>query len=215
MIGKRAIDRRHNQCEVRLNYDSVTWDFDGVLADSRAAAWQAASEILALLGTEVNIQTQEMFRRHFKGTGASADWETSTLRNMLRLVMEHRAHLLKLFPCVELVSRLSVPSRIISSGLAVVAQTALGKRAELFADILGHEHGNKDELLRSVSERGIFITDTVGDIVRSHEQSRTVIAVGWGYDSIAAIQRVNPTFIAESSAQLEALFRNADLIRAD
>jgi phosphoglycolate phosphatase-like HAD superfamily hydrolase len=198
-----------------LNYDSVIWDFDGVLADSQAATWQAASDILALLGTKADIHSQEMFRRYFKKSDARADWETSALRDMLRLVMKSKAHLLKLFPCVELVPRLSVASRIVSSGLASVAQTVLGERAQLFADIRGREHGNKDELLRSVSDRGVFITDTVGDIDRSHEQSRTVIAVGWGYDPIAVLRRANPTVLVESPEQLEALFRNAGLIKAD
>jgi phosphoglycolate phosphatase-like HAD superfamily hydrolase len=197
-----------------LNYDSVIWDFDGVLADSRAMTWQAASEILALLGTKVDIHSQEVFRRHFKKSDARADWETSALRDVLRLVMKNRAHLLKLFPCIELVPRLCVPSRIISSGLAVVAQTALGRNAALFADIRGREHGTKDELLRSVSDKAIFISDTVGDIARSHEQSRAVIAVGWGYDSLALLKKANPAFLADSSALLEAYFRNVGLIKA-
>jgi phosphoglycolate phosphatase-like HAD superfamily hydrolase len=197
-----------------LNYDSVIWDFDGVLADSQAATWQAASDILSLLGTKAEIRSQEIFRRYFKKSDAQADWETLALRDMLRLVMKDRAHLLRIFPCIELVPHLRVPSRIISSGLAVVAQTALGRHGTLFADIRGREHGTKDQLLRSVSDRGIFISDTVGDISRSHEQSRTVIAVGWGYDSIAALKKANPTFLAESSTQLEALLRNAGLIKA-
>jgi hypothetical protein len=196
-----------------LKYDSVVWDFDGVLADSRATAWEAASDILALLGTKADIQSQESFRRYFKKSDAGAEWETSALRNMLRLVMKNRAHLVKLFPCIELVPRLCVPSRIISSGLAAVAQTILGERAELFSDIRGHEHGTKDELLRSVSDAAVFISDTVGDIVRSRQQSRSVIAVGWGYDPIVVLKVANPTFLAESLAQLEALFRNAGLIK--
>src|SRR5690348_2954088 len=101
-----------------MKYQSVAWDFDGVLVDSRTEAWRAASEILALFGATVEIQSQDVFRQYFVRDGIVPETETSTLRDMHRLVMRSRAHRLQLFPCVSLVPRLNVPSEIVTSGLA-------------------------------------------------------------------------------------------------
>jgi phosphoglycolate phosphatase len=186
---------------------------DGVLVDSRSEAWRAASEILALLNIEVDIQSQEIFRHYFTRGGIFPDSDRETLRSMHRLIMRNRVHLLKPFPCLALVARLNVPSEIVTSGSTSVAQMVLGEQAKLFVSIRGRESGAKDELLRTVSRNAICITDTVVDIARCHDQALAVIAVGWGYDSIVALKSSRPHFLVESVAQLETLFGELDLLR--
>jgi phosphoglycolate phosphatase-like HAD superfamily hydrolase len=198
---------------LRLKYDSVVWDFDGVLVDSRAEAWRAASEILALLGTEVDIRSQETFRHYFTQGGTMRESDTAILRAMHRLVMQSRTQLLKPFPCLALVARLNVPAEIVTSGLATVARTVLGEHANLFVSIRGREIDSKDALLRTVSINAICVTDTVVDIARFHRQSRPAIAVGWGYDSIAALKSADPDFLVESMSQLEMLFEQLGLLK--
>jgi len=199
--------------DFRLRYDSVVCDFDGVLVDSRSEAWRTASEILALLNIKVDIQSQETFRDYFTRGGMFPDSDREILRSMHRMVMQSRVHLLKLFPCSTLVARLNIPSEIVTSGLASVAEKVLGKQAKLFVNIRGRENGTKDKLLRTVSRNAICITDTVVDIARCHEQALAVIAVGWGYDSIVALKSSRPDFLVESVAQLETLFRKLNLLR--
>jgi phosphoglycolate phosphatase-like HAD superfamily hydrolase len=196
-----------------MTYDSVAWDFDGVLADSRAEAWRAASEILALVGIEVEIRSQETFRKYFTRSGVFRESETVTLRGMHRLVMNSRALLVKLFPCISLVARLSVPSEVVTSGLATVAHKVLGEHANSFVRIRGREDDSKEGLLRTVSDDAICVTDTVVDVARCRQLPRVVIAVGWGYDPIDALKDSAPDFFVESPPQLEELFEHLALLR--
>jgi phosphoglycolate phosphatase-like HAD superfamily hydrolase len=196
-----------------MKYDSVTWDFDGVLADSRAEAWRAASEILALVGIDVEIRSQETFRKYLTRSDVFQESDTVTLRAMHRLIMHSRTHLVKLFPCISLVARLIVPSEIVTSGLTSVAHKILGDHAQSFVRIRGHEDDGKDALLRSMASNAIFVTDTVVDIARCQQLSRAVIAVGWGYDPVDALQKANPDFFVGSTSQLEVLFERLGLLR--
>lgn len=196
-----------------MRCDSIVWDFDGVLVDSRSEAWRAASEILALLGINVNIRSQEIFRRYFTQAGIVPDSDREILRSMHRLIMKSRTHLLKPLPCVALVDRLNVPSEIVTSGLATVAQAVLGEYAKLFVKIRGRENDSKDKLLQTVSRNAICITDTIVDITRCHEQGLPVIAVGWGYDPIISLENYRPEFLAQSLAQLEAILAELELLK--
>jgi phosphoglycolate phosphatase-like HAD superfamily hydrolase len=196
-----------------MKYEAVAWDFDGVLADSRAEAWRAASEILALVGIDVEVRSQETFRKYLTRSDVFQKSDTVTLRAMHRLIMHSRTHLVKLFPCIALVPRLAVPSEILTSGSAAVAQKILGDNAQSFARIRGHEEDGKEALLRSMSSNAIFVTDTVVDVARCQELSRAVIAVGWGYDPVDALQRASPDFLVESTSQLEVLFERLGLLR--
>lgn len=196
-----------------MRYHRVVWDFDGVLVDSRAEAWRAASEILALLNIKVDIRSQETFRYYFTRGGVVEDADRKTLRSMHRLVMQSRAHLLQPFPCLALVARLNVPSDIVTSGSAAVAKAVLGVQAKLFVNIRGHESGAKGTLLRTVSRDAVCITDTVVDVARCREQALAVIAVGWGYDSVDALKSSRPDFLVESLAQLEALLGELELLK--
>ncbi len=196
-----------------MKYDRVVWDFDGVLVDSRSEAWRAASEILALVGINVDIQSQETFRKYFTQDGIISEADRETLRAMHRLVMNSRAHLLELQPCLVLVARLNVPAEIVTSSSVTLVQQALGEQAKLFVNIRGQERDTKGALLCTLSPNAIFITDTIVDIKRCHELGLTVIAVGWGYDSIVALNRSNPDFLVESSVELEALLDELQLLR--
>ena len=198
--------------EIRLRYDRAVWDFDGVLVDSRSEFWRAASEILALLGIDVDIQSQEMFRRYFTRDGILPAPDREVLRAMHRLIMQSRAHLLKPLPCLALVARLNVPSEIVTSGLAAVARKVLSEQAKLFVNIRGYENGTKDSLVRTLPRNAIFITDTVRDVTRCHEQGIAVIATGWGYDALTALKSSSPDFLVETLAQLEALLEELNLL---
>ena len=132
---------------------------------------------------------------------------------MHRLVMNSRAHLLELQPCLALVARLNVPAEIVTSSSVTLVQQALVEQAKLFVNIRGQESDTKGALLRTLSRNAIFITDTIVDIKRCHELGLTVIAVGWGYDSIVALNRSSPDFLVESSEELGALLNELQLLR--
>jgi phosphoglycolate phosphatase-like HAD superfamily hydrolase len=100
----------------------------------------------------------------------------------------------------------------VTSGLAAVAQKVLGEQAQLFVSIYGHENGAKNSLMRALSDNAIFITDTTVDVARCREYGLTVIAVGWGYDSLDALRQAGPDFLVESQAQLEALLGDLKLL---
>ena len=196
-----------------LKYDRVVWDFDGVLVDSRSEAWRAAAEILALVGINIDIQSQETFRKYYTQDGIISEADRKTLRAMHRLVMNSRVHLLELQPCLGLAARLKVPAEIVTSSSVILVQQALGEHAKLFVNIRGQESDTKVALLRTLPLNAIFITDTIVDIKRCHELSLTVIAVGWGYDSIIALRDASPDFLVESSSELEMLLDKLQLLR--
>jgi len=195
-----------------LSYGRVVWDFDGVLADSRAESWRAASELLALLGIEVEISSQETFRRYFTRGGVLPDQDREVLRSMHGLVMQRRANLLETFPCLSLVARLNVPSEIVTSGSAAIARTVLGGRAGLFVNIRGRESGAKGDLFRTLARDAVCITDTVVDVARCRDLSLGVVAVGWGYDTSGALRSSRPDFLVESTAELEVVLGQLELL---
>jgi phosphoglycolate phosphatase-like HAD superfamily hydrolase len=196
-----------------LIHDRVVWDFDGVLVDSRAEAWRAASNILALVGIKVDIHSQEMFRQYFTQYGVFPEASRKTLRAMHRLIMQNRAHLLNIHPCLGIVGRLNVPAEIVTSGSEAVARSFLREHANLIVNIRGEETDSKDALLSTLSRRAIFITDTIVDIARCHKHDVTVIAVGWGYDPTIALRNSEPNFLAESSSQLEEILSQLEVLK--
>jgi phosphoglycolate phosphatase-like HAD superfamily hydrolase len=198
-----------------LKYDRVVWDFDGVLVDSRSEAWRAASEILAMIGIKVDIQSQETFRKYFAQDGIISKADRDTLRAMHGLIMRNRTELLETNPCLALVARLNVPSEIVTSSSVALVQQVLGEQAELFVNIRGQESDKKGALVRTLARNAVFITDTIVDIKRCHDHGLTVIAVGWGYDSIVALKDSRPDFLVESSKQLASLFKELKLLRDD
>lgn len=195
-----------------MNYNSIVWDFDGVLVDSRAEAWRAASEILALLGVDIIIRSQLTFRRYFTQNAILSESDVMTLRSMHAMIMRNRAHLLVPFPSLAIVPRLKVPSEIVTSGSVTVAQIVLAEATNLFVNIRGRESGTKDILFDTVPTSAICITDTAVDIKRCHERSLAVVAVSWGYDSISKLKHSHPTYIVESFAQLESLLSKLNLL---
>jgi phosphoglycolate phosphatase-like HAD superfamily hydrolase len=195
-----------------MSYERVVWDFDGVLVDSRLESWRSASEILALLGIDVSIRSQNTFRKYFTQEGVFSDADRSVLKEMHRLIMKSRAGSLELHPCMNLVAQLTVPSEVITSSFRTVAEKVLGEHAACFVNIRGHESDSKEALLRAASRNAIFITDTVVDVERCRKYSIPVIAVAWGFDPLGELEKARPDFIVESSEQLAAVFRKLRLL---
>lgn len=198
--------------EQRRSNDSIIWDFDGVLADSRVLAWKTGSEILQLLGLDIVISDQETFRDHFVRPTNRPQLETNLLASMHRLVMRTRATQIAFFPSLDLVSSTNVPNDIVTSGLAEVARKALGRKAALFRNIRGREDGDKSALLKRCSPRSLFVTDTGVDICRGRNRGLTVVAVGWGYDPAPVLEAEHPTFFARTNEELGEILRSLALL---
>jgi phosphoglycolate phosphatase-like HAD superfamily hydrolase len=194
-------------------FERVIWDFDGVLGDTRAISWRVAEEILGILGVNVAIDTQEVFREYMIRGGAVTPEETQILRDMHRLVMRSRAAEIVLFEAATLIERLAVPSEIVTSGLADVARIALKERAGRFTRIRGQECGSKEALLDGLTTAALFITDTTVDVRRARQRSIPTVAVSWGYDPANALQREEPTHLVHSPEALEALLRELKLLQ--
>lgn len=194
-------------------FERLVWDFDGVLGDTRVLSWRVAEEILGLLGVNVAIDSQEVFREYMVRGGAITPKETQILRDMHRLVMRSRAAEIALFDAVTLIERLAVPSEIVTSGLADVARIALKEKALSFTRIRGQECGSKEALLDDLTSAALFITDTTVDVRRARQRSIPTVAVSWGYDPASALQREGPTHLVHSPEALEALLRELSVLR--
>lgn len=169
----------------------LAWDADGVVVNSRAAAWCAVGDIVGLFQDRPTISSAEdrtrVFSRSAQAEIAGEDG-AETLRELHRLLMRKRANTVAVFDGVlDIVARLERRPPLITAAYAEGIRGALGNKADLFSDIQGCERGPKETLLARAAQQGLrwFVTDTVADLRRCKANGVKTIAVTWGYDAAA------------------------------
>lgn len=188
----------------------VGFDADGVLIDSRTAAWRAAERILAAFGESVSISSSQEMAQVFGHAAQNAlvgPEHAASLRMMHRLVMRRFAGDLPLFEDVLATLADQVAPRVlVTAALADGIIACLGPYAQLFDEIVGFESGRKPELLaRFVGRASVYVTDTVADIQICKSLGLPTIACSWGYDDREQLQAARPDAIAETASELAAL----------
>jgi phosphoglycolate phosphatase len=101
---------------------------------------------------------------------------------------------------------------IVSSGSEVVIKKYLQKEEieNLFVEVLGFEtHKTKTAKIKQILEKygaqntdAVFITDTLGDILESHEVGVPVIAETWGLHDEETLLRGNPEKLINDPREL-------------
>lgn len=195
--------------------NSIIWDADGTLLDSRERAWQAAEGVITLVtGKPCSIASHADEQRVF-GLEAQvniAGDHASALRMMHRLIMKGGAHNTKLFNQVlsiipEIPLRHSIATANLASGIVI----ALGDYAQLFNEIRGFEHGPKYELISQLKENknSIYVGDTVRDIMICRKLGIPIVAVTWGgFEDPKLVANAEPDFLVETPAQLLNLVKS-------
>jgi phosphoglycolate phosphatase len=54
----------------------------------------------------------------------------------------------------------------------------------------------------------LFVTDTLGDIKEAHHMMVSTVAVTWGYQSKATLERGVPSYIVDTPQELMGIFAN-------
>lgn len=197
----------------------VVSDFDGVVGNSLPIAINVVREIVRLFDKSETVNTFEDYRRllgkntELKGIASN---QTETLRDMHRIIMQHKGSEIKLFASIlDVYSQLKRKPFISSSSYSGTIKKALGKHVDVFETIHGFDSGNKENVLKQLKNKMdfIYITDSKIDIRRCREVGVPVIAVSWGYDSIETLNEAKPDFIVANCKDLKMILQKLNLIK--
>jgi phosphoglycolate phosphatase-like HAD superfamily hydrolase len=189
---------------------AVGFDADGVLVDSREAAWRAAERVLRLFGAAHAIASYEAMEAAFGPAAQKAlvgEQHASVLRMAHRLLMRRWAPSIGIFDqAVTAVAGLSAPRILITAALADGIGECLGVHAALFSEIVGFERGRKPDLLAALAPRlAVYVTDSSLDIEDCKAVGVPTIGCAWGYEPLAVLRHARPHAIALRPADLPAL----------
>lgn len=189
---------------------AVGFDADGVLVDSREAAWRAAMRVLDLFGVTASIGSPEAMEAAFGAAAQEAlvgREHAGALRMIHRLLMRQSAPSIRLFDdVIDVVAAMPGRRLLVTAALGEGIRVCLGQHASHFEDILGFERGRKPDLLAELAnELGAYITDTAIDVRDCQAVGVPVIGCMWGYDSRETLEAARPDAIAERPDDLPAL----------
>jgi len=192
----------------------VLFDFDGVIADSYALAYDVARHMHPHL-------TEEDYRALFDGNiyemGSKLVCGPECKRTQaeyFRLFSSRRGEVQIVPGMREAVMTLSEAHTlcIISSSISMDIMAFLERFeiAEYFSDVLGSDvHTSKVEKINTVLSRyevmmrdGVFITDTLGDMREAEQSGIGAIGVAWGFQDTERLARGNPFRVVATPAEL-------------
>ncbi len=106
-------------------------------------------------------------------------------------------------------------SYIISSAHSAVIEANLKRHGITINNVLGIDKGQskveKFNLIKQNSPEDstlIYVGDTKGDIIESHEAGILIIATTWGYHNRERLETLNPDYVANSPKELVTLVKN-------
>jgi phosphoglycolate phosphatase len=194
----------------------ILFDFDGVIIDSFACAY-AVKKLICPNATE------SQYRKCFDGN-INDDWHKGdiehdeTCRHGLDFSAEYSPLIEKeapIFPGMrEAVRKLAKSYKliVISSTLTAPIGAILNKFgiASLFTDVFGNDiNPSKVEKIKMVfskygvsSERCVFVTDTLGDMLEASKTGVKAIGVAWGFQDKKTLLRGNPFKIVDNPKEL-------------
>lgn len=195
----------------------VLFDFDGVIADSYAVAYETARTMCAHITDseyrglfEGNVyQRHDVFlsQKHGPECDHDMDWfsvftpafeERARLFNGMREVIESLAHTYVL---------IIVSSTVTSPVQGFLERHHIGR---YFSEVMGADvHTSKHEKIKMVFEKYsvsapecIFITDTLGDMREAELSEVGAIGVSWGFHTKETLVKGGPFRIVETPQQI-------------
>jgi len=193
----------------------ILFDFDGVIMDSFAPAFQVNKMICPHI-------TEDDYRKRFEGN--INDWKkiqqehTSECRLDIDFFAEYFSVMMdqaRVIPdMTEIVEKLSKEYTMIvitsNSGILVDELMRKYDLTKYFVEIMGTEVSkSKVEKIKMVFEKYktdfskcVFITDTLGDILEAKENDVGSIAVSWGFQNVETLKRGMPFRIVDKKEDL-------------
>lgn len=201
----------------------VLFDFDGVIANSHAVAYELSRHFSPELD---DAKYRALYERNiFQSLKALPSWK-DTLPEEYQKRYDTRMHEVVLYEGMDDVIRTFSNTY----GLAIISSTStsgitdfLGRYelSHYFSDILGREdHHSKVEKMRTLLEKYalspsdcIYITDTLGDMHEANEHAMATIGVTWGVHPRETLEKGLPFRIVEKPLDLldtvEEFFRRS------
>ncbi len=194
------------------NRKFVLFDFDGVIADSYAVAWETAQ-------TMCKRVTEAEYKKAFEGNVherhddmMSADHGPDCRHDLdwfgiFTPMFEERTRLFD--GMSELIENLSHAYIliIVSSTITSPIQGFLEKHhiGRYFSEVMGADvHTSKHEKIKMIfakygtsATRCIFITDTLGDMLEAKKENVAAIGVSWGFHPEETLAKGDPFRIVE------------------
>lgn len=194
----------------------ILFDFDGVIVDSYAPAYEVNKMICPSL-------TDDDYRKRFEGNinnwHDAVDIHNDQCRHDIDFFKEYLPKLAQVstFPgMLEVIDELKKQFRlvVVSSTISSPIREYLEGHniADHFDDILGNDiHTSKVEKIKMVIEKYlaaaadcVFITDTLGDIRETEKAGIGVIAVSWGFHPHETLNQGYPFQVVDTPQGLKA-----------
>ena len=197
--------KERNKAIPAVKDNFILFDFDGVIADSFAPAFEIQKMICPALD-------EDSYRRRFEGN--INDWEdpinthTAECRHDIDFFVEYIPRMrneVQIKPgMTEVITQLGKEYTLvmISSTITSPIQEFMEKHnlASHFVEIMGNDvHTSKVEKIKTVFGRYgtsagncLFITDTLGDMREADKMGVGTIGVTWGFHASETLQRGGP-----------------------
>ena len=197
------------------NKKFILFDFDGVIADSFAPAF----EVNKVIHPRV---TEDDYRKLFEGNINEREYATEKHTNECRHDIDFfKEYIPKMKERVTVVPEMekvisklaeSYTLIIVSSTITSPIQEFMGKYnlARYFNEIMGNDvHTSKVEKIKMIfskykisPEKCVFITDTLGDMREAQKTKVGTIGVSWGFHKIETLLFGKPFRIANKPSDL-------------
>jgi phosphoglycolate phosphatase len=201
----------NTQMETKTKF--IFFDFDGVIADSFAAAFAVNKMIFP-------SSTEDDYRKRFEGNINENPSDVALQEQPKAGVDFFKEYALLLPKCPMFDSIEDVIKKLAESyTLIIVSSTTsdlikeylkLHQLDHCFKEIMGNDiHKSKITKIEiALSKYGmaeadcLFITDTLGDIKEAHHVGIKTIAVTWGYQAKQTLEIGQPSVIVDTPAEL-------------
>lgn len=186
----------------------VGWDVDGTLLSSTSVQRKHAQALASLFG----VSACERFALREIAEDADVHMTSSyrSIADVHSLMMLKDVESLQMIPgIIELVSELSLPSVVVTSGFSQVIRAVLGEQASLFAGFYGRELASKDDIFKCFERHSfIYVTDSTRDVDRCVANEFSCVAVGWGLDDELSLRNAGASAYCRDVESLRRCLTN-------
>jgi phosphoglycolate phosphatase len=193
----------------------VVFDFDGTLYDSEAEVWRTISFQKRFAPELAVIKTRQDLRDIYRGNFYEevCRWNRMPIKQAPALARRMRKCFVRDYSA-PIIPGIKAVIKALSKGfqLAVVSSNYGSAMRKLlrrdgiekyFVAVSGAESGKskKDRIVALLKrrhvrpEQAVYVTDTTGDVKESRKAGLEVIAVGWGFHSVAALRKTGAKVI--------------------
>jgi phosphoglycolate phosphatase len=200
----------------------LLFDFDGVLADSFAAFYEAFTSVCTEMGFR-RLNSKDALLRLFDGNVVRQLWKAgfpfwrikSLARRFAPRIAATNEKILPFPGMPELLNELAAvhPTYIVSSNASSTAEEFCRRFAIVgIRDVIGSDkETSKVKKIRSICKRHpdrvhYYIGDTKGDMLEGRKAGVNTVAVAWGWHPLPRLLEAKPDLVAQTPEDLRRLF---------